>query len=126
MSEIKPVPTKVPDGKSRFVTTRQKEPNEKGFIGFETVWEPFQKEAEYKSRNGLKGCTVGYVSPGSIQAAINNCFGHCTVTYAAIAKLRRKGRHQPVPRGSALARLLPERLSDPGRQGLALLHPLPI
>jgi hypothetical protein len=47
MSEAKPI-TKVPDGKSRFVTTRQKEPNEKGFVGFETVWEPFQKEAEYK------------------------------------------------------------------------------
>ena len=23
--------------------------NEKGFVGFETVWEPFQKEAEYKT-----------------------------------------------------------------------------
>ena len=49
MSEKQPAPTKVPDGKSRFVTTRQKEPNEKGFVGFETVWEPFQKEAEYKT-----------------------------------------------------------------------------
>jgi hypothetical protein len=40
---------KVPDGKSRFLTTRQKPANEKGFVGFETVWEPFQKEAEYKT-----------------------------------------------------------------------------
>ena len=48
MSEKKPAPAKVPDGKARYVTTRQKEPNEKGFVGFETVWEPFQKEAEYK------------------------------------------------------------------------------
>ena len=45
---IKPT-TKVPDGQSRFVTTRQMEPNEKGFVGFETVWEPFQKEVEYKT-----------------------------------------------------------------------------
>ena len=30
-------------------TTRQKPPNEKGFVGFETVWEPFQKEVEYKT-----------------------------------------------------------------------------
>jgi hypothetical protein len=49
MGEQKSTPTKVPDGKSRFVTTRQKAPNEKGFIGYETVWEPFQKEAEYKT-----------------------------------------------------------------------------
>jgi hypothetical protein len=48
MSEKKPVPN-VPDGKSRFVTTRQKEPNEKGFVGYETVWEPFQKEVEYET-----------------------------------------------------------------------------
>ena len=37
----------VPEGKSRFMTTRQKAPNEKGFIGYETTWEPFQKEVEY-------------------------------------------------------------------------------
>jgi hypothetical protein len=24
-------------------------PNEKGFVGYETVWVPFQKEAEYKT-----------------------------------------------------------------------------
>jgi hypothetical protein len=24
-------------------------PNEKGFVGFETVWEPMQKEVEYKT-----------------------------------------------------------------------------
>jgi hypothetical protein len=33
--------------KARFVTTRQKEPNEKCFVGYETTWEPFQKEAPY-------------------------------------------------------------------------------
>ncbi len=48
MGEQKPV-TKVPEGKSRFVKTRQMEPNEKGFVGFETIWEPFHKEAEYKT-----------------------------------------------------------------------------
>ncbi len=49
MSEIKPTATKVPDGHSRFVTTRQKPANEKGFVGFETVWEKFQTEGEYKT-----------------------------------------------------------------------------
>jgi hypothetical protein len=47
--EKKPAPTHVPDGKARFVTTRQMAPNEKGFVGFETIWERFQKEAEYKT-----------------------------------------------------------------------------
>ena len=40
---------KVPEGKSRFVTTRQKEANEKGFVGYETTWEPFQKEVPYET-----------------------------------------------------------------------------
>jgi hypothetical protein len=44
----KPVP-QVPDGHARFVTTRQKPANDKGFVGFETVWEPFQKEVEYQT-----------------------------------------------------------------------------
>ncbi|MEW5880718.1 MAG: hypothetical protein AB1761_09790 [Pseudomonadota bacterium] len=47
-NEQKPV-TKVPDGHSRYVITRQLPPNEKGFVGFETIWEPFQKEAEYQT-----------------------------------------------------------------------------
>jgi hypothetical protein len=47
--EKKPTPTEVPDGHARFVTTRQLPPNDKGFVGYETVWEPFQKEAEYKT-----------------------------------------------------------------------------
>jgi hypothetical protein len=37
----------VPEGKSRFMTTRRKEPSETGFVGYETTWEPFQKEVEY-------------------------------------------------------------------------------
>ncbi|HEX2650396.1 MAG TPA: hypothetical protein VHN19_10710 [Burkholderiales bacterium] len=42
-------PPPVPDGKARFLTTRQMPANEKGFVGFQTVWEPFQKEVEYKT-----------------------------------------------------------------------------
>ena len=45
----KPSTTKVPDGETRFFTTRQMAPNDKGFVGFETVWKPFQKEVEYKT-----------------------------------------------------------------------------
>lgn len=48
MSEKKPTP-KVPEGHARFLKTRQMAPNEKGFIGYETVWESFQKETEYKT-----------------------------------------------------------------------------
>jgi hypothetical protein len=51
MSDEKPKqpPAKVPDGQSRFYRTRQMPPGEKGFIGFETVWEPMHKEAEYQT-----------------------------------------------------------------------------
>lgn len=38
---------KVPEGKARFLLTRQKQANEKGFVGYETVWDSFQKETEY-------------------------------------------------------------------------------
>jgi len=48
LSEQKPI-IKVPDGHTRFYTTVQKLPNAKGFIGFETIWKPFQKEVEYKT-----------------------------------------------------------------------------
>jgi hypothetical protein len=37
----------VPEGKSRYLLTRQKKPNDKGFVGYDTIWEPFQKVAEY-------------------------------------------------------------------------------
>jgi hypothetical protein len=47
--EKKPASPKVPDGHARFLTTRQLPANEKGFVGYETVWEPFQKEAEYET-----------------------------------------------------------------------------
>ena len=48
MSDQKPV-TKVPDGQTPFYTTRQKAPDPKGFVGFDTVWKPFHKEVEYKT-----------------------------------------------------------------------------
>lgn len=38
---------KAPEGKARFVNTRQKEP--KDFVGYKTTWGPFQKEVEYTS-----------------------------------------------------------------------------
>jgi hypothetical protein len=37
----------VPDGKSRFMTTRRKKPSKTGFVGYEAIWEPFHKEVEY-------------------------------------------------------------------------------
>ena len=39
----------VPEGESRNVKTRQMKPNEKGFVGYETVWEAFQKETTYQT-----------------------------------------------------------------------------
>jgi hypothetical protein len=38
---------KVPEGKARYLTTRQKAPTEKGYVGYDTIWESFQKEAPY-------------------------------------------------------------------------------
>ena len=49
MSEEKKPATKVPDGHTPFYVTRQLAPMAKGFVGYETVWKPFQKEAEYKT-----------------------------------------------------------------------------
>ena len=48
MSEQKQ-PTKVPDGVTRFYTTRQMAPNEKGYVGYQVVWKPFHKEVPYKT-----------------------------------------------------------------------------
>jgi len=49
MSEAKKERIKVPEGKSRYVVTRQREANEKGFIGYDTIWESFQKEVKYET-----------------------------------------------------------------------------
>ena len=48
MSEQKP-PANVPDGHARYLTTRQMAPTQKGFVGFETVWKSFHKEAQYQT-----------------------------------------------------------------------------
>lgn len=47
MSEQKNTKPEVPEGTARFYKTRQMSPNEKGFVGYETIWEAFQKETEY-------------------------------------------------------------------------------
>jgi hypothetical protein len=47
MSEQSTTRLKVPEGKTSFFTTRQMEANEKGFIGYEIVWQSFQKVVEY-------------------------------------------------------------------------------
>ena len=49
MSEQKQPPAQVPDGVTPYLTTRQMAPNEKGFVGFETIWKPFQKEVPYQT-----------------------------------------------------------------------------
>ena len=40
---------KIADGHSRFLTTRQKEANDKGYVGYDTIWESFQKVQEYQT-----------------------------------------------------------------------------
>jgi hypothetical protein len=49
MSEQTITRPKVPDGHSRFIVTRQKQPNEMGFVGYQVIWEKFQKEVEYQT-----------------------------------------------------------------------------
>ncbi len=48
MSEKKPTP-KVPEGQTRFLKTRQRKADKKGFVGYDTIWESFQKEVKYKT-----------------------------------------------------------------------------
>ncbi len=48
MSEPSKSRPKVPEGKVRFHRTKQMEPNEKGFVGYETIWESFQREIQYQ------------------------------------------------------------------------------
>ena len=47
MSEQAKTRPKVPEGKAYLLTTRQKEANDKGYVGYETIWDDFQKEVEY-------------------------------------------------------------------------------
>jgi len=48
MSEKKPK-TKVPEGHTRFLKTRQRKADKKGFVGYDTIWDSFQKEVKYKT-----------------------------------------------------------------------------
>ncbi len=48
MSEPKKERPVVPEGQSQYVKTRQMQANEKGFVGYETEWESFQKEKPYE------------------------------------------------------------------------------
>jgi hypothetical protein len=47
MSEQPKTRPKVPEGKTQYLKTRQMAPNEKGYVGYETIWESFQKETRY-------------------------------------------------------------------------------
>ncbi|MGB0723055.1 MAG: hypothetical protein ACPGU7_11750 [Gammaproteobacteria bacterium] len=47
MSDAPKKRPEVPEGQCRFLTTRQKEATETGYVGYDTIWETFQKEAEY-------------------------------------------------------------------------------
>jgi len=47
MSEQPKTRPKVPEGKTHYLITRQREANEKGFVGYDTTWDEFQKEAKY-------------------------------------------------------------------------------
>ncbi|EIC23310.1 hypothetical protein [Thiorhodovibrio frisius] len=49
MSDAPKTRPKVPDGHSRFVMTRQKPANEKGYVGYDVIWEQFQKEVPYQT-----------------------------------------------------------------------------
>ena len=49
MSEPSKTRPKVPEGQSRFLKTRQMPPNEKGYVGYETIWDSFQKEVKYET-----------------------------------------------------------------------------
>lgn len=48
MSQAPKKRPEVPEGKTRYLITRQKKANEKGFVGYDTIWESFQKEQEYQ------------------------------------------------------------------------------
>ena len=47
MSDQPQTRPKVPDGKSESLITRQMEPDAKGFVGYETIYEPVQKVVDY-------------------------------------------------------------------------------
>ncbi|MEE9447804.1 MAG: hypothetical protein V3V09_07565 [Arenicellales bacterium] len=48
MSEQPAVRPKVPEGKTHKLVTRQKEITGPGFVGYDTIWDSFQKVSEYQ------------------------------------------------------------------------------
>jgi len=38
---------KVPEGTAALLKTRQKKATKTGYVGYETIWESFQKEVKY-------------------------------------------------------------------------------
>lgn len=48
MSDAKAGRPDVPTGECRFLTTEQMNATDKGFVGYKTTWEEFQKEAKYE------------------------------------------------------------------------------
>lgn len=49
MSDAPKSRPKVPEGTAAYLTTKQMEANEKGFVGYETKWEPWHKEIPYET-----------------------------------------------------------------------------
>lgn len=49
MSDAKKERPVVPAGETKYVTTTQMKANEKGFVGYQTTWKPFQKEVPYET-----------------------------------------------------------------------------
>ena len=50
MSNAPKTRPKVPEGKTEYVTTRQKEITEGAFfVGYDTIWKSFQKEVPYST-----------------------------------------------------------------------------
>ncbi|MFK7795350.1 MAG: hypothetical protein AB8B89_08380 [Gammaproteobacteria bacterium] len=47
MSDAKKTRPHVPEGESRFLKTTQKQADDKGYVGYDTTWTPFQKEVAY-------------------------------------------------------------------------------
>lgn len=47
MSDAPKTRPEVPEGKTTYVNTKQMKANDKGFVGYETTWKPWQKEVEY-------------------------------------------------------------------------------
>ena len=63
MSDAPKSRPEVPEGQSRYVITRQKKANEKAYVGYKTIWEPFQKEVKYETPKSLIPVSWGTARP---------------------------------------------------------------